>query len=96
MDGICVFCQREGVELCKHHIVPRSKGGKETVLSCKSCENFIHKTWSHKELLNKYNTVDSILSDEKFRTFLDWLKKQKNTSFFPSKRNKTRTKHPFR
>jgi len=47
IDG-CVFCKRK-VPTRGHHVVPRCKGGRKTAPTCQSCEDFIHKTWSHKE-----------------------------------------------
>src|SRR5262245_35173375 len=55
----CVFCKR-GVPTRGHHVVPRCKGGKEIVPTCHSCEDFIHKTWSHNELRDVFNTVEVI------------------------------------
>ena len=56
----CVFCKRK-VPTRGHHVVPRCKGGTETAPTCHSCEDFIHKTWSHKELRDAFNTVEKIL-----------------------------------
>ncbi len=52
-----------------HHVVPRCKGGTETVPTCHSCEDFIHKTWSHKELRDTFNTVEKIQADPLFQKF---------------------------
>jgi Uma2 family endonuclease len=85
----CVFCKRE-VNTREHHIVPRCKKGKITVSSCESCEHFIHSTWTHNELRDIYNSVDIILKDVKFNTFLKWLLKQKPDVVFKSDLNKNR------
>jgi 5-methylcytosine-specific restriction enzyme A len=91
----CVFCRRS-VQTRRHHIVPECKGGRETVPTCQTCEDFIHKTWSHNQLRDEFNTVEKILADERFQKFLAWLRKQKVTTYFPSDRNRKRTKHPYR
>src|SRR5215470_1078718 len=62
----CGFCKRE-VPTRGHHVVPRCKGGTEIVLTCHSCEDFIHKTWSHNELQDTFNTVETILADVRFQ-----------------------------
>ncbi len=46
--------------------MPRCKGGTEIVPTCHSCEDFIHKTWSHNELRDTFNSVESILADARF------------------------------
>lgn len=78
-----------------HHVVPRSKGGEEVVQTCFTCEDFIHKTWSHNELRDVYNSVDSILQTEKFQNFLRWRRKQPVTSVFKSARGCERCKRKY-
>jgi hypothetical protein len=43
-----------------HHVVPRCKGGRDIAPTCHSCEDFIHKTWTHNELRDTFNTVEQI------------------------------------
>lgn len=94
MEDTCVFC-RMNVPTREHHIVPRAKGGKETVSACETCENFIHKTWSHNELRDTYNNVDTILANEKFQKFLKWRKKQSPETAFRSDVGKLRSKRKY-
>jgi hypothetical protein len=91
----CVFCKRN-VSIRGHHIVPKCKGGTTIVSSCESCENFIHATWSHNELRDIYNTVDKIVTDDKFKKFLNWLYKQKSTTTFKTDKSNNRIKHKYR
>ena len=95
MTESCVFCKRE-VPTRGHHVVPRCKGGTEIVPTCHSCEDFIHKTWSHNELRDTFNTVESILTDMRFQKFLKWLHKQKDTAVFRSQRGRTRRPGKYR
>ena len=94
-DDACVFCQRN-VPTRGHHVVPRCKGGREIVPTCQSCEDFIHKTWSHNELRDDFNTVEKILGDDRFQKFLHWLGKQQNNAIFKSRRNRTRERNLYR
>jgi 5-methylcytosine-specific restriction protein A len=90
-----VFCGLTTL-IRKHHIVPRCKGGKETVDSCEVCENWIHKQWSHNELRDVFNSVDVILANESFQKFLKWRRKQPSTTLFKSQPGKFRDKHKYR
>lgn len=90
----CELCQLH-VYTRKHHLTPRSKGGKETADVCETCESFIHKTWTHNELRNTYNSVGAILSSEKFQKFLKWRRKQPVTALFKSERGKNRDKRKY-
>ena len=91
----CVFCKRQ-VPTRGHHVVPRCKGGTEIVPTCHSCEDFIHKTWSHNELRDTFSTVETILADARFRKFLKWLHKQQDTAVFRSQRGRTRRPGKYR
>jgi len=62
--------------------VPRCKGGRDIAPACHSCEDFIHKTWTHNELRETFNTVEKIKSDPRFQKFLRWLYKQQEGAFF--------------
>jgi hypothetical protein len=95
MDEVCAFCNRE-VPTRGHHVVPRCKGGRDIAPTCHSCEDFIHKTWTHNELRDTFNTVQKIRSDPRFRKFLRWLYKQQEGAFFRTRRNRNRTSQPYR
>ena len=95
MTEPCVFCLRH-VPTRGHHVVPRCKGGREIVPTCHSCEDFIHKTWSHNELRDNFNSVERICADQRFQKFLRWLHKQKTETVFKSRRNRTRTDRKYR
>ncbi len=91
----CAFCKRK-VPTRGHHVVPRCKGGTETAPTCHSCEDFIHKTWSHNELRDAFNTVERILGDARYQKFLRWLHKQHDTAVFRSQRNRARKPGRYR
>jgi len=95
MDDTCVFCLRN-VPTRGHHVVPRCKGGREIAPTCHSCEDFIHKTWTHNELRDEFNTVAAIRADTRFQKFLRWLYKQKTETVFKSRRSRSRDNHKYR
>ncbi len=90
----CVFCGLT-TTVRKHHIVPRAKGGTTTVISCETCENFIHNTWSHNELRDTYNNVETILANDKFQKFLKWRRKQNPNILFKSDRGCNRCRRKY-
>lgn len=90
----CVFCKLDTFTR-EHHIVPKAKGGKVTVSACQTCENFIHKTWSHNELRDTFNNVETIVTNEKFQKFLKWRLKQPITTVFKSDRGQYRNKRKY-
>ena len=97
MNETCAFCKRSGAPKTHgHHVVPRCKGGKETVPTCGACGSFIHATWSHNELRDEYNTVEKIVADERFQKYLKWLLKQDSTAHFKTFRRNGRAEGRYR
>ena len=75
----CPFCKRPAIYLKRHHLVPRSRGGRgEGVMvdSCLACHRAIHAFFSNKELAAKYNTVKALMADTRFRQMIHWITKQ--------------------
>ncbi|ARU87944.1 hypothetical protein [Pseudomonas sp. M30-35] len=82
----CELCARNAL-LTRHHLIPKSLHNKPyvqkryakseritaTLWLCRACHNQVHRLFSEKELALTYNTRDSLLSDERLRTFVAWL-----------------------
>lgn len=90
----CAFCKINTLTR-GHHVIPKSKGGNTIVPTCETCESFIHKTWTHNELRDTYNSVESILSTERFQKFLKWRLKQPPLVIFKSSPGKFRDKNKY-
>lgn len=72
----CPFCKRPVVHLKRHHLVPKSRGGKgpgSTVDSCLDCHRAIHAFFTNKQLATKYNTVKALMADARFRKMVRWI-----------------------
>lgn len=80
----CPLCNRVVPKVSDHHLTPRSRGGKDTLPICLDCHRSVHAFFTNKELEKKYNTVELLLSDEKFSKHIQWLSKQD-----PNRRYKT-------
>jgi len=94
--SICDLCNREGVRLTEHHLIPREMGGKssETALLCTTCHKQIHALYSNKELAFMLNTLERLKDDEKIIKYLKWVEKQPPTTEFTIKKSKhVRKKH---
>ena len=79
----------------EHHLIPRAKRGKETIACCETCESQIHKIWTHNQLRDTYNSVESILASPDFQSFLKWRKKQSPTTIFKSSTGRFRDKNKY-
>jgi len=94
--GMCVFCERDGVGITNHHLIPvtrhkNKKTQKETTRderhnvadSCRSCHDQIHAIWSEKELEREWNTIEKIKSSPEMQKFINWIKNKHNDKVAP-------------
>ena len=83
----CAICRHEydRPKLTKHHLVPKSRGGTETVLVCRPCHKTIHATFTEKELERDFATVEALCESEALRGWVGWIRKRK-----PGKRIRVR------
>lgn len=71
----CPICNRElGTNFDEHHLIPKSKGGKEKIKMHKICHRTIHATFKENELSNRYNTIENLLSHDKIKSFIKWVR----------------------
>ncbi|MEH0154301.1 hypothetical protein V6R21_09150 [Limibacter armeniacum] len=89
-NSLCEMCGREK-ELTFHHLIPRTNHKNKWFIKnfdkddmrnrgaylCRPCHSHIHKTFSEKELGRHFNTLESIMADERMQKFVRWIKKQK-------------------
>ena len=76
---VCEICRHEydRADLTKHHLVPKCRGGTETVLVCRPCHKTIHATFTEKELERDFPTVEALVESEELRTWVRWIRKRK-------------------
>ncbi|MFK7808532.1 MAG: HNH endonuclease [Saprospiraceae bacterium] len=89
----CPICKRslETKNISKHHLIPKSKGGKhgDTVMLHNICHQKIHSLFTEKELAKELNTIEKLLEKEELQKFIKWVRK-KEPSFY--QRNATTNK----
>ena len=87
---ICKLCGRQlAMPFDEHHVVPKSKGGSETVYLHRICHSKIHSVFTLTELRNHYNKIDKIKEHLEIEKFIEWIS-GKPPSFY--KRTKTSKK----
>ena len=90
LDEICALCGRElGTQWNKHHLVPKSQKGKETINLHLVCHRQIHALFSEKELARHYHTIERLLEHEDMAKFVRWIA-SKPINFYPKTRRKKR------
>ena len=79
MDGIgelCPLCEREVTERSEHHLVPKSRGGRQTEAICLDCHRMLHVLFDNRRLQQELNTVEALQGEERFARYLAWVRKR--------------------
>jgi len=74
----CPICKRETPRGSweKHHLTPKQKKGKVTVLVCNTCGDQVHQLFSNKELAKKHNTIELLLAQPEVQKYVKWIQKK--------------------
>lgn len=65
-----------GPSVDRHHLVPRSQGGKDQFLLHRMCHQKIHSLFTEKELARQYATWESLRAHADMQTFMAWIQKK--------------------
>jgi hypothetical protein len=60
----------------RHHLVPKCRGGKDQFYVHKMCHRKIHATFTEKELEKKFHTWDELKNHPDMATFITWIQKK--------------------
>lgn len=79
VDVVCPICRHEWQrrELTRHHLVPKCRKGKITVLLCRNCHRQVHALFSEKVLERRYGTLDLLLEAEELQPWITWVRRRK-------------------
>jgi hypothetical protein len=75
----------------KHHLVPKSRGGRETQYLHRVCHRKLHATFSEKSLAREFNTVVALLANPEIAAFVEWIRTKPIDFYSPSRRARNRT-----
>lgn len=90
---ICPLCERPipPAQRDAHHLVPKSRGGRETAFLHRVCHRQIHALLTEAELARQYATVEALLAHPPIRAFVDWVR-TKPDDFFVATRKSARVR----
>lgn len=93
--NMCPLCGRELAKPSnKHHLLPKSKGGKNTptILLHKICHDKIHAVFKEIELKKSYNTIEKLQQHEEITKFINWVRNKEPEFYDKSVKIETRRK----
>lgn len=96
MDGqtteqnACELCGRAGLELTRHHLIPRkqhrrprcrrtySRDERQTRIAmlCRPCHSTVHAHLTEQQLEQTYNTLGLLAEHPEISRFVQWVRKQ--------------------
>ena len=77
--AVCALCERPipaHARSSLHHLVPRLKGGTETVRLHQICHNEIHATLTEAELARDYADPAALRAHPRLARFIRWVAKR--------------------
>jgi hypothetical protein len=77
--GPCGLCGRPliaGPSINKHHLLPKTFGGRTAVFIHRVCHSKIHSLFTERELKAHYHTFESLLAHEEILKFVKWVRKK--------------------
>ena len=89
--GLCLRPVPPGSRSSKHHLVPKSRGGKVTVLLHQICHSTIHAFYGEKELERRLCDLGSLRADPEIARFVEWVRTKPN-GFHAQTRRKAGTR----
>ena len=85
----CFLCSRPlGSRVQRHHPVPKSRGGRETVPVHPICHRAIHATLTNKELERGYATAEALRAHPEIGKFVEWVSGKEPDFHAPTRRRK--------
>ena len=87
MIGQCKLCERDGMQLTGHHLIPQMRHNKKVkreqgadrnkkVPLCSPCHTQIHNLFTEKELEREYNTIEKLKAHPGVIKFIEWIRKK--------------------
>lgn len=65
-----------GPSVDRHHLVPRSLGGKEAVWLHRVCHQKIHSVLTERELAHGYSTFEALRGHGEIARFVAWIQRK--------------------
>jgi hypothetical protein len=86
--GPCPLCGRPNHNPTDHHLVPKSRGGKDTLTICRDCHHAAHILFSNRELERQYSSVEALRTHPEMAKMISFIRKQDpgGKVRFPAKR----------
>ena len=86
---VCPLCDRviPPAQRDLHHLVPKSKGGRQTEYLHRVCHRQVHALLTEAELARQYATVEALMQHPGLQAFVAWVKTKPEDFFVPTRKS---------
>lgn len=91
----CPICKRmlvDGPTINEHHLIPRTFKGKETITLHKVCHDKLHHTFTEREMVNYYHTIERLCEHDEIQKFIKWVANKDPEFYIKHKDTKRRNR----
>ncbi|MBC7415188.1 MAG: HNH endonuclease [Herminiimonas sp.] len=87
-DERCPLCERliPPAQRDAHHLVPKMKGGRQTVAMHRICHRQVHALFSETELARQFSTAEALLCHPEIQKFVGWVRTKPDDFFERTRR----------
>ncbi len=89
-DYQCALCERTVKRVTRHHLIPRSEGGRVVVDLCVPCHKTLHSFFSNHTLSSQLSTLEALRQEPDIARYLAWIRKQPDTIIRVHRRSERR------
>ena len=67
------LCERTGVPLERHHLVPENRARSPVAPVCPPCHDQLHATFTDEELRESYDSVEALRESDRMAAFVSFV-----------------------
>jgi len=89
-ETVCLLCMRiiPKAQRDAHHLVPKSRGGVETIILHRLCHRQIHALLTENQLARNYSTIEALRAHPEIAKFIEWIGNKPTHILAPIKRSR--------
>jgi hypothetical protein len=74
-ESVCELCMRPIPKSQRdaHHLIPKSRGGVDTVILHRLCHRQIHAVFTENQLARSYSTIEALKGHPEMAKFIEWV-----------------------
>ena len=86
----CALCCRTVPSTTAHHLVPKSRGGRETEPLCLDCHSMVHTLFDNKRLERELCSIAALRAEPAMARYLKWVASRPGATRFRPRSSRRR------